>query len=86
MKEYKKGDLVLSVAGHDKGNYYIIKETEKEYVFLIDGKYKTIDRPKKKKVKHISFIADKGKEISENPDDAEYRRIIKNYKKNVLDY
>ena len=86
MKEYKKGNLVLSIAGHDKGEYYIINETDKEYVYLIDGKYKTISNPKKKKIKHISYIADKGNELSKNPDDAEYRRIIKNYKKSVLDY
>lgn len=48
MYEYKKGHLVISIAGHDKGRFYIINTLQGEYAFLVDGKYKTLEKPKKK--------------------------------------
>lgn len=61
MVEYKKGYFARSLAGHDKGKLYVIIEGTKEtgtmeYVFLADGFIKTLDKPKKKKIKHIQVI------------------------------
>ena len=61
MVEYKKGYFARSLAGHDKGRLYvIIEEGERtkagEYVLLCDGRLKTLDKPKKKKKKHIQVI------------------------------
>jgi ribosomal protein L14E/L6E/L27E len=61
MVEYKKGYFARSLAGHDKGKLYIIIEGTREtgtddFVYLTDGKIKTLDKPKKKKVKHIQVI------------------------------
>lgn len=57
MQEYKIGDLVVSTAGRDLGNFYVVtKILDKNYVLLCDGKYKTIEKPKKKKIKHISSL------------------------------
>lgn len=61
MVEYKKGYFARSLSGHDKGKLYIIIEGTKEtgtedYVYLTDGRLKTLDKPKKKKVKHIQVI------------------------------
>jgi ribosomal protein L14E/L6E/L27E len=61
MVEYRKGYFARSLAGHDKGKLYIIIEGTKEtgtddFVYLTDGKTKTLDKPKKKKVKHIQVI------------------------------
>ncbi|NLK29046.1 MAG: hypothetical protein GX306_12005 [Clostridiales bacterium] len=49
------GRYALSKAGHDSGKWYVIIETEREYVYLVDGKIRTIDRPKKKKMKHVNI-------------------------------
>lgn len=50
------GFLVYSLAGHDKGTvYYIVKE-EKDYYWLVDGKVRTLDKPKKKNKKHLQII------------------------------
>jgi len=50
------GDLVISKAGHDKDERYIIIEETAEYVYLADGRLKTVDKPKKKNKKHIQPV------------------------------
>jgi ribosomal protein L14E/L6E/L27E len=50
------GSFVKSIAGHDAGQNYVIFQTDTEYVYLVDGKIRTVDRPKKKKKKHIKML------------------------------
>lgn len=50
------GKLVKSTAGHDKDRIFFIYKEEGEYVYLVDGKYKTLERPKKKKKKHVEAV------------------------------
>lgn len=50
------GKLVKSRAGHDKDRIFFIYKEEGEYVYLADGKYKTLERPKKKKKRHVEVI------------------------------
>ena len=38
MTEYGTGCLVRSLAGHDKGTYYIIVREDARYVYLADGR------------------------------------------------
>ena len=54
--DYKNGYLAVSAAGHDKNEMYVIIQADQQYVYLADGKYKTIEKPKKKKKKHIQLI------------------------------
>lgn len=49
----KIGDIVISTYGHDMGEWYVVEQVLNDYVFLVDGKNRPIDKPKKKKVKHI---------------------------------
>ncbi len=53
MKELQKGMFARSLAGHDKGKLYVILDIREEYVYLADGKTRTLENPKKKKRKHI---------------------------------
>lgn len=50
------GSFGKSKAGHDKEHIYIIVKEENEYVYLADGKIRTLENPKKKKKKHIQII------------------------------
>ena len=50
------GLLASSKAGHDKDKIYVIIREDKEYVWLADGKFKTIANLKKKRKKHIQVI------------------------------
>ena len=61
MVEYKKGYFAKSKAGHDHGKTYIIiegtQETGKEdFVMVADGIVKTIEKPKKKRTKHLQIV------------------------------
>ncbi len=53
------GYLAKSLAGHDKGNIYIIIEETETDVLVADGKYKTLGHPKRKNKKHIQVIKQK---------------------------
>ena len=47
------GMFAVSKAGHDKGQMYIIIKEEGDFVYLADGRLKTIESPKKKRKKHL---------------------------------
>ena len=53
MKPIVKGMFARSLAGHDKGKLYVISDVQEPYVFLVDGKIRTANRPKKKKLIHV---------------------------------
>ncbi|MDE6845643.1 MAG: KOW domain-containing RNA-binding protein [Lachnospiraceae bacterium] len=74
------GMLAVSRAGHDSKTTYVIIEEDDEYVYLADGRTRTVDRPKKKNKKHIQII----KKIQmEKPEtgfkDLEIKKAIKMY-------
>ena len=50
------GQFVMSKAGHDKGEIYVIVAEEKDFVYLSDGRLKLPEKPKKKRKKHIQPI------------------------------
>ena len=79
MSKFEKGMLVKSLAGHDEGSVYIIVETDAKYVYLVDGKIRTLARPKRKKRKHVQLILKKYN-VSE-ADDTAIKRILKEWKR-----
>ena len=50
------GKFVTSKAGHDQSQMYVVVAEKGDFVYLCDGKYKTIEKPKKKRKKHIQII------------------------------
>ena len=59
MDRYEIGMLAKSKAGHDNGHVYVISNVEEAYVYLVDGKIRTLNHPKKKKKKHVQIICEK---------------------------
>ncbi|HHU49321.1 MAG: RNA-binding protein [Caldicoprobacterales bacterium] len=52
--DFEVGRVVLAKAGRDKGKaFIIIRRLDDEYVLIADGERRTIDKPKKKKIKHL---------------------------------
>ncbi len=51
--ELKKGQIVISTAGHDKGNLMIVAGFAENRVLLADGKEHKLEKPKIKNPKHI---------------------------------
>ena len=54
--ELKEGMLAISKAGHDKDCWYVVLKVEGENAFLVNGENRSIERPKKKKLKHLQGI------------------------------
>ena len=50
------GMFAISKAGHDKGQMYVIIREEGEFAYLVDGRIRTTDHPKKKKKKHLQMV------------------------------
>jgi ribosomal protein L14E/L6E/L27E len=60
------GKVVLSKAGRDKDHLYVvIRQIDNEYVLLSNGRTKTTEKPKKKKLKHLNFLYAVDDEIKE---------------------
>lgn len=57
------GRLVYSRAGRDEGKLFIIIDIlDDNYVYVSDGSLRPIEKPKKKKIKHLVFT----KEVAED--------------------
>jgi ribosomal protein L14E/L6E/L27E len=52
----KPGMIVQSRAGHDKGRHYLVMDSSEKNVWLVDGRYRSCDRPKKKNVRHVMLV------------------------------
>ena len=50
------GQLAISKAGHDKDALYVVVGQEKDFVYLCDGRLKTLEKPKKKRLKHVQPV------------------------------
>lgn len=49
------GRFAISKAGHDKDTLYVIIARKDHFVYLCDGKYHTLEKPKKKSLKHVGL-------------------------------
>ena len=88
--DLKPGQIVISKAGRDKGYIFvvfsIISDGDGDFVYLIDGKERSVTKPKKKKRKHIqpTLAIDENiaQLISQNANlkDADFKAAIKNFK------
>ncbi len=74
IDKIERGMLAKSKAGHDKGNVYVICDVDETYVYLVDGKCRTLGHPKKKKIKHVQIIC-KQEDMSEIDDVIIKRRL-----------
>ena len=57
MASIKKADIVISTAGREKGNLFLVYEVEEREVLLIDGRYRKTENPKRKNTKHVRFVS-----------------------------
>ena len=49
-----KGSLVYSLAGRDKGKIFVVLALENDFVYLADGDTRRVEKPKRKKIKHVN--------------------------------
>ncbi len=79
MERYRIGMLARSTAGHDTGHLYIIINVDHTYVYLADGRIRTLEKPKKKKRKHVQLILRQYDVTA--ADNAAIKRILKEFNK-----
>ena len=60
-----KIEMAKSLCGHDKDEVYVIYKKDDTFVFLINGRNKTVGHMKKKKQKHIQVILNLPQEVLE---------------------
>lgn len=63
--DIKKFRIVSSIAGRDKGHYFIVIETEPNFVYLVDGKLRKVEAPKRKRLKHIKYAGELNAKLCE---------------------
>ena len=49
-------DVVISTAGRDAGKLFYVLEADETWLSLVNGKDRTIDKPKRKKCKHTKKV------------------------------
>lgn len=64
-KNLNVGQLVEAMCGRDQGkSFFIVKVVDEEYVLIVDGKSRKLNKPKLKKIKHLNvsnFVNEKVK-------------------------
>ncbi|MCD8217549.1 MAG: KOW domain-containing RNA-binding protein [Clostridiales bacterium] len=77
--------MARSKAGRDKDQIFVIVKEDRENVYLADGKYRSVENPKRKNKKHIQVIyhiPEEAREVLEGkavPGDVEIKRALKLY-------
>ena len=51
--EIVKGSVVKARAGRDKDDFFIVVEVDSEYAMICNGKRRSVEKPKRKKLKHL---------------------------------
>ena len=51
--EFTSGMVVISSAGHDNANWFVVTGADERYVYIADGKERKLGSPKRKNPRHI---------------------------------
>ena len=54
--DIKISDVVVSTAGRDAGEWFYVIAEDPIYLFLANGKDRPLDKPKRKKRKHVQKV------------------------------
>jgi len=87
--EIAKSNIVRSNAGRDQGKLFCVMNVEGEYLLLADGKSRKVELPKRKKRRHVLFVADDDTRLSakirgeEKVTNSELRRVLAEYRGEV---
>lgn len=56
LPDIQISDVVMSTAGRDQGEWFYVIDADPVYLFLANGKDRTIEKPKRKKRKHTKKV------------------------------
>jgi large subunit ribosomal protein L14e len=63
--EISKADIVLSLAGHDREQVFFVVDTDGVWAWLADGRGRKLEKPKRKKLKHVRFVSRTDSRVAE---------------------
>jgi ribosomal protein L14E/L6E/L27E len=83
------GRIVYSKAGRDEGKVFVVIDIlDDKYVYICDGNLRPVEKPKKKKMKHLEFTNIIAEEIKglliagEKVTNAIIKRVLQSYDNN----
>ena len=56
LPDFMIADVVVSMAGRDAGSLYYVIEADETYLSLVNGKGRSLEKPKRKKRKHAKKV------------------------------
>ena len=56
LSDFMIADVVVSTAGRDAGQLFYVIDTDETYLTLINGKDRSLEKPKRKKRKHAQKV------------------------------
>ena len=77
----KRGRIVCSAAGRDKGKFMIVMDSNESSVVICDGKERPISRQKRKNIKHV-FLTEAFVSEEQLKTDRSIRHALNDFKAN----
>ena len=56
LPDFQISDVVTSIAGRDAGKWFYVIKTDENFLYLCNGKDRTLEKPKRKKRKHAEKV------------------------------
>ena len=54
--EFNISDVVISTAGHDRGELFYVIDADEQFLYLVNGKDRDLGKPKRKKRRHVQKV------------------------------
>jgi ribosomal protein L14E/L6E/L27E len=84
MQDLSTGQVVISTAGRDKDRKFVVLcIIDDHYVYISDGDIRKLEKPKKKKIKHLKKLNNVFEEVKdrlesgEKLSNSEIRKLLK---------
>ena len=82
-KYYNSGAIVKSIAGRERGGIFLIVNTIGNYAYLVNGKTRKVECPKKKNFKHLYLLEKNSNLQMDNVTNEDVIKLLNNYKKSI---
>ena len=56
LSDIQIADVVMSTAGRDRGKLFYVIDVDAVYLSLVNGKDRTLEQPKRKKLRHVEKV------------------------------
>ena len=56
LSDIQIADVVIATAGREKGKLFYVLDMDAEFLILVNGKDRTLEQPKRKKLRHVEKV------------------------------